>query len=416
MQIMALKDPTFTIGIEEEYLLVDRASRDLVREMPPALFDAAQQAMQGQVAREFLKSQIEVGTGVHKTAREAGVELASLRQTVAKLAGEHGLAPIAASTHPFARWSAQEPTERDRYQSLARDLAGVGRRLVICGMHVHVGIDDDELRIDLMNQARYFLPHLLVLSTSSPFAEGEDTGLKCYRLAAYQELPRTGMPGRFEGWQEYKQTVDLLVRNGIIEDASKIWWDLRPSSRFRPWRCASPTCARGSRMPSAWRPCIVCILRMLYRIRRANQTWRTYPLFLLSENRWRAQRYGVSGTLFDFGKGELVPFRDLVDELLVLLREDAEALGCTAEIEHARTIVARGTSADRQVACFERLVAEGASREEALKGVVDHLIGETRGRDIGVGPLASAVRKSGERGDPHTAPPTCRRRRRARRR
>src|SRR5262249_35931389 len=173
MGSMPLKDPSFTIGIEEEYLLVDKASRDLVRDMPQALFEAAQNAMQGQVAREFLKSQIEVGTGVHKTPREAGRELANLRKIVARLAAEHGLAPIAASTHPFARWSVQEPTERDRYQAIARDLAGVGRRLVICGMHVHVGIEDDELRIDLMNQVRYFLPHLLMLSTSSPFAESE---------------------------------------------------------------------------------------------------------------------------------------------------------------------------------------------------------------------------------------------------
>jgi len=306
--------------------------------------------------------------------------LADLRATMARLADEHGLAPIAASTHPFARWSAQEPTERDRYQAIARDLAGVGRRLVICGMHVHVGVEDDELRIDLMNQARYFLPHLLVLSTSSPFAEGEDTGLKCYRLAAYQELPRTGLPGRFESWEEYRHTVDLLVRNGIIEDASKIWWDVRPSSRFPTLEMrVTDVCTR---LEDA--VCVaamyVSILRMLYRIRRNNQTWRTYPLFLLSENRWRAQRYGVAGTLFDFGKGELVPFRDLVDELIVLLGEDAEALGCRAEIEHARTIVTRGTSADRQVACFERRLAQSASRADALAAVVDHLIAETVGR------------------------------------
>jgi carboxylate-amine ligase len=377
MAAMPLKDPSFTIGIEEEYLLVDRASRDLVREMPPALFEAAQQALQGQVAREFLKSQIEFGTQVHTTVRAAGEELKGARQTFARLAAEHGLAPIAVSTHPFARWGAQEPTERDRYQAIARDLAGVGRRLVICGMHVHVGIEDDELRIDLMNQARYFLPHLLVLSTSSPFCEGEDTGLKCYRLAAYQELPRTGLPGRFESWEEYRRTVDLLVRNGIIEDASKIWWDLRPSARFPTLEMrVTDVCTRLEDAVCV-AAMFVSILRMLYRIRRANQTWRTYPLFLLSENRWRAQRYGVAGTLFDFGKGELVAFRDLVEELLVLLREDAEALGCLAEIEHARAIVAGGTSADRQVACFERLTAEGASREEALKGLVDHLIGET---------------------------------------
>jgi len=377
MPVMALKDPTFTIGIEEEYLLVDKASRDLVREMPHALFDACEQALRGQVTREFLKSQIEVETQVHKTPRAAGEELATLRATVARLAGEHGLAPIAASTHPFARWSTQQPTDRERYQAIAKDLAGVGRRLVICGMHVHIGIEDDELRIDLMNQARYFLPHLLVLSTSSPFAEGEDTGLKCYRLAAYQELPRTGLPGKFESWEEYRSTVDVLVRNGVIEDASKIWWDLRPSAKFPTLEMRiTDVCTR---LDDA--VCVASmyasIVRMLYRIRRSNQTWRSYPLFLLSENRWRAQRYGVDGTLFDFGRGELVPFRDLVDELLVLLREDAEALDCWPEVEHARTIVDRGTSANRQIACFNQLMSEGASQEDALKGVVDHLIAET---------------------------------------
>ncbi len=376
---MPLKDPTFTIGIEEEYLLVERASRDLVGEMPQALFEDCERALRGHVAREFLKSQIEVETGVHKTPAEAGRELAQARATVASLAAQHGLAPIAASTHPFARWSTQQPTERARYQAIAKDLAGVGRRLVICGMHVHVGIEDDELRIDLMNQARYFLPHLLVLSTSSPFAEGEDTGLKCYRLAAYQELPRTGLPGRFESWEEYRQTVDLLVRAGIIEDASKIWWDLRPSPRFPTLEMRITDVCTRLEDAVCVAAMFVSILRMLYRIRRANQTWRSYPLFLLSENRWRAQRYGVAGTLFDFGKGELVPFADLVEELLALLREDAEALGCSAEMAHARTIVARGTSADRQVACFEQLIAQGASREEALKGVVDHLIAETVG-------------------------------------
>ena len=374
---MRLKDPTFTIGIEEEYLLVEQASRDLVPEMPQALFEDCERALRGRVAREYLRSQIEVETAVHKTVGEAGRELAQARRTVATLAAQHGLAPIAASTHPFARWSTQQPTERERYQAIAKDLAGVGRRLVICGMHVHVGIDDDELRIDLMNQARYFLPHLLVLSTSSPFAEGEDTGLKCYRLAAYQELPRTGLPGRFESWEEYRQTVDILVRAGIIEDASKIWWDMRPSSRFPTLEMrVTDVCTRLEDAVCV-AAMFVSILRMLYRIRRSNQTWRTYPLFLLSENRWRAQRYGVGGTLFDFGKGELVPFGDLVEELLALLREDAEALGCAAEIAHARTIVARGTSADRQVACFEQLMAQGASRDDALKGLVDHLIAET---------------------------------------
>jgi carboxylate-amine ligase len=374
---MALKDPSFSIGIEEEYLLVEKTTRDLVREMPQALFEAAQEALQGQVAREFLKSQIEVGTSVHQTPRQAGAELACLRRTVADLAAEHGLAPIAASTHPFARWSTQEPTERARYQAIAKDLAGVGRRLVICGMHVHVGIEDNELRIDLFNQARYFLPHLLMLSTSSPFAEGEDTGLKSYRLAAYQELPRTGMPGRFEGWYEYLQTVDLLVRNGIIEDASKLWWDIRPSARFPTLEMRVTDVCTLIEDAVCVAALYVSILRMLYRLHRANQTWRTYPLFLLAENRWRAQRYGVDGSLFDLGKGELVAFRELLDELLAMLGEDAAALGCSAELKHARTILARGTSADRQVQHFQGRMAEGATREEALKSVVDHLIKET---------------------------------------
>jgi glutamate---cysteine ligase / carboxylate-amine ligase len=383
---MPLKDPSFTIGIEEEYLLVERASRDLVREMPHGLFEAASKALGDQVAREFLKSQIEVGTSVHRSPSAAGAELAHLRKAVADVASEYDLAPIAASTHPFARWSTQQHTERERYQSLAQDLAGVGRRLVICGMHVHVGIEDDELRIDLFNQARYFLPHLLMLSTSSPFAEGEDTGLKSYRLAAYQELPRTGMPGRFEGWAEYTQTVDLLVRNGVIEDASKIWWDVRPSSRFPTLEMrVTDVCTRledGVCVAAMY----VCILRMLFRLRRSNQTWRQYPLFLLAENRWRAQRYGVKGTLFDLGKGELVPFGDLVEELLVMLREDAEALSCVAELEHARTIVARGTSADRQVAHYAKLLSQGLSPPDALKGVVDHLIAETAGETAAASP------------------------------
>ncbi len=374
---MPLKDPTFSVGIEEEYLLVDRATRDLVHEIPPELFKACEQTLRSQVAHEFLRSQIEVETQIHASPRTAGEELRSLRATVARLAADYGLAPIAASTHPFARWKSQKPTERERYLAIAEDLAGVSQRLVVSGMHVHVGIEDNELRIDLMNQARYFLPHLLVLSTSSPFAEGEDTGLKCYRLAAYQELPRTGLPGRFESWEEYRQTVDVLVRNGVIEDASKIWWDLRPSAKFPTLEMRITDVCTRIEDAVCVAAMYVSILRMLYRIRRANQIWRTYPLLLLAENRWRAQRYGVDGSLFDFGKGELVAFRDLIDELLVLLREDAEALGCWPEVVHARTIVERGTSANRQIAIFNQLASGDHDQADALRGVVDHLVTET---------------------------------------
>jgi carboxylate-amine ligase len=185
------------------------------------------------------------------------------------------------------------------------------------------------------------------------------------------------LPGRFESWEEYRSTVDLLVRNRVIEDASKIWWDVRPSAKFPTLEMRITDVCTKVEDAVCVAALYISIVRMLYRIRRLNQTWRTYPLFLLSENRWRAQRYGVDGTLFDFGRGELVPFRDLVEELLVLVREDAEALGCWPQVEYARAIVAAGTSADRQVACFKRLLAQGAAPDEALRELVDHLIRET---------------------------------------
>jgi len=373
---MTLKEPSFTFGIEEEYHLVDLASRDLAP-APAALMKACEAALGGQVAPEFLRSQIEVGTRPCRTFAEAREDILHLRTSIARLAREHGLAPMAASTHPFARARALETTEKERYQVLARDLAGVGRRLAICGMHVHAAIEDDELRIDLMNQVRYFLPHLLVLSTSSPFWEGEDTGLKSYRLAIVQEMPRTGLPGRFAGWDEYRATVDVLVKAQVIEDATKIWWDLRPSARFPTLEMRiTDVCTRmadGLAVAALY----LSVCRMLYRLRRANQSWRTYPVFLLEENRWRAQRYGVGGTLFDFGKGELVPFAHLLEELIALTGEDAAALGCSAEVAHARTILANGTSADRQIATYEKARTSGANHEEALQAVVDALVAET---------------------------------------
>ncbi|MCL4766610.1 MAG: carboxylate-amine ligase [Hyphomicrobiaceae bacterium] len=373
---MALRDPSFTFGIEEEYHLVDRATRDLAA-APQELMDACLANLGGQVSPEFLKSQIEIGTPVCRSFRDMRRHLVELRGTIGRIAASYGLAPMAASTHPFAHFLHQAPTDKARYKALAQDLQAVGRRLVVCGMHVHAGIEDDELRIDLMNQVRYFLPHLLILSTSSPFWEGENTGLKSYRLSVMDELPRTGMPGRLSGWDEYQQTVGVLVKAGVIEDATKIWWDLRPSHRFPTLEMRiTDVCTRLDDAVSI-AALFVCICRMLYRLRRANQSWRMYPVFLLEENRWRAQRYGVKGTLFDFGQGTLVPFRDLLGEIQALIAEDAAALGCESEVAHAGRIVEEGTSADRQVATCERLLAAGATRREALAGVVDILIAET---------------------------------------
>ncbi len=374
---MPLTEPSFTFGIEEEYHLVDVATRDLAH-APPALIAACERTLAGQFSPEFLRSQIEVGTPPLTRFADARAEITRLRSTVARLAAEHGLAPIAAATHPFARTTRLVPNDKARYQVLANDLAGVGRRLSICGMHVHVGIEDAELRIDLMNQMRYFLPHLLVLSTSSPFWEAEDTGLKSYRLAVMRELPRTGLPGRLSSFDEYRGVVDILVKAGVIEDASKIWWDIRPSARYPTLEMRiTDVCTRAADAV-AIAALYVCIIRMLWRLRRQNLSWRTYPVFLLEENRWRAQRYGVSGALFDLGKGELVPFPALLDELIDLVAEDADALGCSREVAHTRQIATLGTSADRQATRYATALATLAKPQAALEAVVDTLIAETR--------------------------------------
>ena len=371
-----LKQPSFTFGIEEEYHLVDLQSRNLAP-APAGLMEVCTARLGDRFSPEFLQSQIEIGTGVCHLFQAARTEIADLRREVARHAREHGLAPIAAGTHPFGHWSDLAPTKKERYQVLARDLASVGQRLVISGMHVHVAIEDPETRIDIMNQVRYFLPHLLMLSTSSPFWEGRDTGLKCYRLAVSHESPRTGMPGRFSGWDEYQQTVDVLVNAGVMEDASKIWWDLRPSARFPTLEMRITDVVTRIDDAVTIAALYVCLCRMLFRLRRANQSWRTYPVFLLEENRWRAQRYGVTGSLFDFGKGALVPYPDLLGEILELIREDAHALGCTEEVERARAIAATGTSADRQLEVHRAAMAAGVAPETAMHRVVDHLVAET---------------------------------------
>ncbi len=374
---MSIAEPTFTIGIEEEYLLVDRESRDLVREPPESLMRECEEALEGQVSPEFLRSQIEIGTRVCRSFDEARGELARLRRTVAEVAARHGLAPMAASSHPFARWAEQHHTDKARYDALAHDLQVVARRMVICGMHVHVGIEDDDLRIDIMAQARYFLPHLLALSTSSPFWQGENTGLKSYRLAVFDELPRTGLPAQFASWSEYQRTVQVLVDAGLIEDATKIWWDLRPSARFPTLEARIADVCPLLDDTLCIAALFVCICRMLYRLRRKNQRWRTYPDFLLNQNRWQAQRYGMEKGMVDFGRGALVPFAELIEELLDLIAEDAEALSCVGEVEHARKIVASGTSADRQLARWHAMRETGASQREALIAIVDMLIEET---------------------------------------
>ena len=374
---MAISKPSFTIGIEEEYLVVDRATRQVAIDPPEAMMKECQSRLQDLIKTEFMKSQVEVSTRVCKTVREARADLAWLRRSVAEVAEHHGLAPIAASTHPFSEWQEQQRTDKERYNVLARDLQAVVRRLLICGMHVHVGVEDDDLRIDLMNQVTYFLPHILALSTSSPFWRGEDTGLKSYRLSVFNELPRTGLPERFDSFAEYQRHVDVLVRAGIIEDATMLWWDVRPSARFPTLEMrVTDVCTRLDDA-AAVAALFACTIHMLYRLRRDNQRWRIYSSMLIRENRWRAQRYGIDEGMVDFGKGEVIPFAELIEEIIALMREDAEALDCLDEIEHLRRIIADGTSAHRQVKAYAAAVKAGASHAEALDSVVDMLIEET---------------------------------------
>ena len=360
----------FTMGVEEEYLLVDRDSMALAA-VPDAFMKACQDDLGEQVSPEFLQCQIEIGTRVCETIAEVREDLRHLRACISKHAAAHNLAPIAVSCHPFSDWKNQQFTDKDRYEQLERELEGVARRMLICGMHVHVGVEEDAQRIDLMPQLSYFLPHLLALSTSSPFWQGDDTGLASYRLSVFDNMPRTGLPPSFSSWTEYERTTGTLIDLGVIEDTTKIWWDLRPSDRYPTLE--TRICDVQPRMEDtlALAALTQAIVRMLTRLRDRNLRWRAYDRFLISENRWRAQRYGVTEGLIDFGERRIRPFDDLFDELIGMLAEDAEALGCLDEIASLRDVVAKGTSSSRQ-----REIHAAAAQDQGGMAVVRHLIEE----------------------------------------
>ncbi len=370
-------EPAWSIGIEEEYLLVERGSGALITEQPPGILEKVADLHHGLVARELFSSQLEIGTGICTDFKHLRADIGLLRLAVTEAASDYGLAPIAASSHPFASPHQQKVTEGERYQALADDLQGVSRGLVISGLHVHVGIEDPDLRVDLMNQVTYFLPHLLALSTSSPFWEGRNTGLKSYRMAVFRSLPRTGLPEKFDSWAEYRRHVDVLVQAGVIEDSTKVWWDIRPSERYPTLEMRVTDLPTRMEDTVAVAAMYVCLLRMLWRLKLENRRWRSYANFLVSENLWRAERYGIGDRLIDFGKGEMVPMPDLVDEMIELVRPDAVALDCVKEIEHTRTICQRGTSADRQLAVYQEALTEGATEAEALNAVAQALIADT---------------------------------------
>lgn len=369
--------PALTLGVEEEYLLIDPETRDLVPEPSPDFMAACKDKLGAHVTPEFLKCQVEIGTPVCADISDARHHLTALRSVIINTAEKHGMRVMAASTHPFAQWGRQKHTAAPRYDLLDKDMGGAIRRMLICGMHVHAGVEDENMRIDLMNQTRYFLPHLLALSTSSPFWGGHDMAMRCARLGIFDSMPRTGVPDRYESWSEYQAMIDRLIQAGVMEDATKLWWDMRPSARFPTVEMRiTDVCTR---MEDAL--CIAAIyqsiLRMLARMKQRNMRWRIYPRIMLEENRWRAQRYGCTNSMIDLGRGECLPFGSLMEEIIEIIAEDANALGCAKEVAHARTIMKRGTSACRQIDAFAQAKAGGADEKEAFKAVVDMLVEET---------------------------------------
>jgi carboxylate-amine ligase len=381
---MAVPIQPLTLGIEEEYQIIDPETRNLRTYISELLTQDQIRPKKLDLKPELMQSQVEVGSQICQNIGEARREITRLRRDVLELADENNLLIAAASTHPFARWEDQIITEGTRYKELLDDMQGVARQLLIFGMHVHVGFGDDpesrELLIAIMNQSRYFIPHLLALSTSSPFWRGQNTGLKSYRSVVFQSLPRTGIPHSFISWGDYKNYEIMLERVGAfgkLDKRAKIWWDLRPHPIY------STLEFRISDICTNVDDCI-CIAALfqaicakLLKLRQQNMGWRQYRHVHITENKWRAVRYGIEGELIDFGIQQSVPFRTLAHELIELVDDVVDDLGSREEVDHVHTILANGTSADKQL----RVYAENGgdeNQEEALRAVVDFLVAETK--------------------------------------
>ncbi len=363
-----MKAPSLTIGIEEEYQIVDPRTRELCSYITHVL-EGGRVKIAG-VKPELHQSTVEVGSCVCETVQEARREMIRLRRVVSDLAGQRGLRIMASGTHPFSSWIDQQITPLERYLGIEADLQDLARKNLVFGLHVHIGIEDREFLIHTMRIARYFMPHVLALSASSPFWMGRDTGLQSYRSVQWRNFPRTGTPPDFETWADYEYLISTLVRGKAIEDPSKIWWDLRPS-HFYP-TLEFRVCDMCTRVDEAVTIAALfqAIVAKLWKLRCDNLTFRSYPLTLLSENKWRAVRYGLDGKLIDLGQQGEVPLRRLIDELVGVFLDDVlDELGSREQVEYVSTILSEGSSASRQRAVFERT--------GELSSVVDHLIRET---------------------------------------
>jgi glutamate---cysteine ligase / carboxylate-amine ligase len=361
--------PSFTLGIEEEYQTVDPETRDLRSHIHAEILEKGQLILQERVKAELHQSVVEVGTSVCANIKEAKTELKKLRREIIRLARENGLRLASAATHPFADWRMQEVTADDRYKNIIEDMQLVARANLIFGLHVHVGIEDRETAIHMMNHARYFIPHLLALSTNSPFWLGMNTGLKSYRCKVFDKFPRTNMPDYFPSWGEYENYIKLLIKTNSIDNAKKIWWDIRPHPFFPTLEFR--VCDIPMRVDEtiALAALIQATVAKLYRLYESNQGFRLYRRSLLMENKWRAARYGLDGKLIDFGKQMEVPERDLIEEYLAFVDDVLDELGSREEVEYIREIMKNGTGADRQLQVY---------RETGdMKAVVDYIIEET---------------------------------------
>lgn len=363
----------YQIGIEEEYFVVDLRTRNVRTAMPKKFYRTTKTMLKERLTKELLQCQIEVTTSPCKSIHEAREEIAQLRSVVATQAARHGLGVIAAATHPIAMWREQKQTPKDRYTNVMSDIQMLGFRDMLCGMHVHVELPDPDRRVGVMYRAIPFLPVLLALSTSSPFWQGQRTGLLGYRLAAYDELPRTGLPELFRTKTEYESYVDALVAAGLIENASFIWWAMRPSLWHPTLELRIPdVCTRledGLCIAAIFR----CLARHLFNHPELNADLGVVDRAFAIENKWRAQRYGTKASFIDRRSKVARTMNEAVEELLDRLHADAEALDCVREISHARTILARGSSAHQQVRVYSQARIAGRSRPQALKDVVDFL-------------------------------------------
>lgn len=357
-----------TLGIEEEYQLIDPQTRELTSYISE-IMEQGSLVFKDEVKPELLQSQIEIGSQVCNNIDDLKIDLQRLRSLVNDYASKKNLSIIAAGTHPFSHWKDQVVTDKERYHGFMDSTQYVGKRMLIFGMHVHVGIKDLDLRIDIMNQMRYFMPHLLALSTSSPFWQGSDTGFKSFRSIIFEDLPRTGIPEVFESYQDYKNYTKTLIKCNSISDPTKIWWDIRPHPIYPTLEFRICDCCTRLNDAIGIAALIQALVAKLIILRKSNQTWRNYRGSLIHENKWRATQHGINSNLLDLGRNKEVPYKKLMYEMLEFVDEVKDDLGVSNHLNAIEDIIENGSSADRQLEIFKQT--------NDLKAVVDHLINET---------------------------------------